>query len=120
MDIVNQLETLTNRMEAMENELKHLRTELIYYQLRAKTTKPVEVPIISSDITTGKVKLVNYVKEYEYKNKKFEQFLLTLDNDAKYYVDKLKGSSVKIEENDEISFRVDGNKLREVRVLYHM
>jgi hypothetical protein len=35
-------------------------------------------------------------------------------------MDKIKGSEVQIDEGDTISFRVDGDKLREVRVLYNV
>jgi hypothetical protein len=70
------------------------------------------------DIHTSKVKYVYFIKEYQYKGITLEQFLITLDDDRKFYMNKSKDTQPKVEDGDVVSYKIDGDKLREVRVLY--
>jgi len=71
-----------------------------------------------NNILVSKVKWIHFVKEYEYKDKVFEQFLITFQDESKYYMDRRKNSKPQVEDGDTISYKIDGDKIREVRVLY--
>ena len=100
----------------LDNLIRDLSESFIEHQIGLTKDEPNPVGI--NDIIIGNVKFVYYIKEYEYKGKILEQFLITLEDDSKFYMDKIKGTQPKVEDGDTISYKIDGDKLREVRVLY--
>lgn len=113
-DLRNELDYLHRKIE----ELVVVVNQLTLFSRERKDNVVIEEIKQGQGILISKVKLVHYIKEYEYKDKKFEQFLITLEDDSKFYTDKLKGSQTRVEDGDTISYKVDGDKLREVKVLY--
>jgi len=121
MDLQEQINILLNRLIDSENEIYTLKARFAahMYQITQDKLSEDEQPIIedANNILIGKVEEIYYIKEYEYKDTVFEQFLVTLNDNKKYYVDRFKGSKPKIEDGHKISYEIDGNKLRNVRVL---
>jgi hypothetical protein len=113
-DLRNELDYLHRKIE----ELVVVINQLTLHAREKRDETVVIEEIKQGSIAIGKVKWIHYVKEYEYKGKLFEQFLITLEDDSKYYVDKNKGAQPQIEDGDTISYKIDGDKLRSVRVLY--
>jgi hypothetical protein len=101
---IEELVVVINRLSIHANEQKNDNFTM------DDTTKP--------GLLIGKVKDLHYVKEYDYKGQTLEQFIVTLDNNQNYFVDRRKDSTTQIENNDTISYVIDGDKLRQVRVLY--
>lgn len=114
--------TSDERIFLLEQEVKRLESlihevsETFLNQQTNNQTNPVGI----NDIHIGSVKYIYYIKEYQYKGSTYEQFLITLSDDTKFYMDKFKGSQPKVEDGDTISYKIDGDKLREVRVLYNV
>lgn len=108
--------TSDERIFVLEQEVKRL--EALIHEVSETFLNQQTKPVGINDIHIGEVKYIYYIKEYEYKGGTYEQFLITLNDDTKFYMDKFKGSQPKVEEGDTISYKIDGDKLREVRVLY--
>lgn len=116
---------LEEKYLVLEMDVKRLQDTINYLvksleKLEESQVKNEQTPVVTNDITISMVKYLYFIKEYEYKGRTYDQFLVTLEDDSKYYVDKIKGSQPKIEEGDAISYKIDGDKLREVRVLYNV
>ena len=120
MEFKDFVDNLSKRLEETETEINKLKTLVSYCKYKLNISeeemKPLNVEV--SEILISKVKWVHYIKEYEYKGRTLEQFLITLDNDSKYYMDRNKGSVPQVEDGDSISYKIDRDKLRNVRVLY--
>jgi len=72
------------------------------------------------DLLIGTVVSVYYVKEYEYKDATWVQFLVVVNlngNEEKFYKDNLLGTDMNISVGDIISFKVHGTKIKEVKIL---
>ena len=103
----------------MEERVSLLEYDIASIRMMLNKSEPISEGK-NLNITISKVKYIYFVKDYTYRDTIFKQYLVTLEDDSKYYMDKIKGSEVQIDEGDTISFRVDGDKLREVRVLYNV
>jgi hypothetical protein len=112
---------LRNELDFLHRKLEELVVVLNQHTLllREKKDNVVVEETKQQGILTNKVKWVHFVKEYDYKDKVFEQFLITFQDESKYYMDKHKNSKPQVEDGDTISYKIDGDKLREVRVLYN-
>jgi hypothetical protein len=110
---------LRNELDYLHRKIEELVVVINQLTLLSREKKDgVVIEEINQGILVDKVKWVHFVKEYEYKDRTFEQFLITLSDDTKYYMDKHKDTKPQVEDGDTISYKIDGNKLREVRVLY--
>lgn len=120
MEYKDLVDNLSKRLEESETEINKIKTLISFckYKLNISEEEMQPSNVGVSEILIGKVKWVHYIKEYEYKGRTLEQFLITLDNDSKYYMDRNKGSVPQVEDGDSISYKIDGDKLRNVRVLY--
>ena len=120
MEYKDLVDNLSKRLEESETEINKIKTLISFckYKLNISEEEIQPSNVGTSEILIGKVKWVYYIKEYEYKGRTLEQFLITLDDDSKYYMDRNKGSVPQVEDGDSISYKIDGDKLRKVRVLY--
>ena len=120
MEYKDLVDNLSKRLEESETEINKIKTLISFckYKLNISEEEMQPSNVGTSEILIGKVKWVYYIKEYEYKGRTLEQFLITLDNDSKYYMDRNKGTVPQVEDGDSISYKIDGDKLRNVRVLY--
>jgi hypothetical protein len=110
---------LRNELDYLHRKIEELVVVINQLTLLSREKKDsVVIDEIKQGILVSKVKWVHFVKEYEYKSRTFEQFLITLSDDSKYYMDKHKDTKPQVEDGDSISYKIDGDKLREVRVLY--
>lgn len=110
---------LRNELDYLHRKIEELVVVINQLTLLSREKKDkVVIEEIKHGILVSKVKYVHYIKEYEYKGRVLEQFLITLDDDSKYYMDRNKGSQPQVVDGDSISYKIDGDKLREVRVLF--
>jgi hypothetical protein len=127
MDLQEEINKLLFRVNTIEEELgslieynRMLRAQSAYELRQARIQEETQEPPADEEtdnILIGTIKEVYYVKEYEYRDRVFEQFLVTLEDNKKYYVDKFKSSKPRMEDGHKISYEIDGNKLRNVRIL---
>ena len=120
MEYKDLVDNLSKRLEESETEINKIKTLISFckYKLNISEEEMQPSNVGTSEILISKVKWVHYIKEYDYKGRTLEQFLITLDDDSKYYMDRNKGSVPQVEDGDSISYKIDGDKLRKVRVLY--
>jgi hypothetical protein len=110
---------LRNELDYLHRKIEELVVVINQLTLLSREKKDsVVIEEIKQGILIGKVKRVHYIKEYTYKGCILEQFLITLEDDSKFYMDKMKGTQPKVMDGDDITYKIDGDKLREVRVLY--
>jgi hypothetical protein len=126
MDLQEEINKLLCRVNMLEEQVHSLlstnrsRAQEAYDLRQARIQEETQEPPADEEtdnILIGTIKDVYFVKEYEYRDRVFEQFLLTLEDNKKYYVDKFKSSKPRMEDGHKISYEIDGNKLRNVRVL---
>lgn len=112
---------LRNELDFLHRKLEELVVVLNQHTLllREKKDNVVVEETKQQGILTNKVKWIHFIKEYEYKDKVLEQFLITFEDESKFYMNKQKNSKPQIEDGDTISYKIDGDKLREVSVLYN-
>ena len=76
-----------------------------------------------NDLLVGTVLSLYHVKDYEYKDNNWAQFLISVainGKEEKFYRDTLIKTPLKLKEGDVISFRVHGTKIKEVNVIHEI
>lgn len=92
------------------------RVTYLEFQIRALSNKESRVSKSGPPYTVENVYSVN---DYEYKGMLFHRYMVKLEgNPDLYTMDKLSTTVDEVEENDLIYCKIDGEKLKEVKILY--
>jgi hypothetical protein len=111
LDIQTQISRLIKHIEILSNKIN---------ELEGKNETPTQQMYNPKDLLIGTISSLYFVKEYEYKNVNWVQFLVIVNlngNEEKFYRDTPVGTDTLISVGDIISFKVHGTKIKEVNVL---
>ena len=123
--ICSRIETLLNTPTDLHHVVKRLGTlEIIVENLIEKiqffednTAKNISNPTKPFH----KVESIFFTEEYQYKGKDIHRFIVTLENhNEPYTMDRTSNNQTRITSGDLIYCKIDGNKLKDVKILYEV
>lgn len=117
----------------LDERLNYLTEEIIFLtELSMRTNKrlsDLEDNVISNDQTNNKTKnpsilrvlTVYYSHDYNHKGKTFSRYMLQLGGFNELFItDKLAGNKLEVQSGDIITCKIDGDKIKDIKVLHEI
>jgi hypothetical protein len=108
--LLEQIADLDNKIKSLEYEINRIRIKNL---LESDKPKP--------DTSFFKVNKIFFAEEYNYKGKNIHRFMVALENhEEPYIMDRASTNESRISSGDLIYCKIEGNKLKDVKVLYEI